>query len=77
MDETMVHTQEGPNKVFDSTYKENNKKTRKTISAFVGTKNLCVCMSKYSIERSKGQHKKSSISRKNSLTSPGNPVELL
>ena len=63
------------NQVFDSTHKENIKKTRETITPIADTKKLCV--SKYSIERSQRHHKKSSRSRKSGLTNSGNLVELL
>ena len=62
------------NKVFDSTHKLNIKKTMETNTPIADTKKLCV--SKYSIERSKGQLKKSSKSRKSGLTNSGSLVKL-
>ena len=60
-------------KVFDSTNRENIENTR--ITSIVDTKKLYV--SKYFIERSQRQHKKSSRSRKSDLTNSGNLIELL
>ena len=60
-------------KVFDSTNRENIENTR--ITPIVDTKKLYV--SKYFIERSQRQHKKSSRSRKSDLTNSGNLIELL
>ena len=47
--------------MFDSTHKENIKKTREIITPIVDTKKLC--LSKYYTERSQGQNKKSSSIR--------------
>ena len=60
--------------MFASARKENINKNRETITPIVDIKKLCV--SKYSIERLQGQHKKSSRSRKSGLTNSGNLVEL-
>ena len=56
--------------MFDSTHKENNKKTRESITPTVDTTKLCV--SKYSIEKSQGQDR-----GKSGLTNSKNLVELL
>ena len=51
------------------------KKTRETITPIVDTKKFCV--SKFSIEMSQRQHKKSSRSRKSGFTNSGNLIEML
>ena len=68
----MVQMERDPNKLFGSTHKE---KINKTITPIANTTKLCV--SKYSIERSQGQPKKPSRSRKSGLTNLENLVELL
>ena len=63
--------------------KEILKKNRKTVTPIVDTEKLCVfdtkklCVSKYSIERSQRQHKKSPRSKKKGLTNSGIFVEIL
>ena len=71
----MVQMERDPNKLFGSTHKEKINKTRETITPIANTTKLCV--SKYSIERSQGQPKKPSRSRKSGLTNLENLVELL